>query len=64
MYITGDMNYHAALDALNAGLAVIDAGHDGIEKLFVAEIARFLSENVHRPDLIYTQKCINIAQYI
>lgn len=64
VYITGDMNYHAALDAVNAGLAVIDAGHDGIEHLFIEEIADLLSYNIHRNDLIYTQKWVSIAKYI
>ena len=64
VYITGDMNYHAALDAVNAGLSVIDAGHDGIEKLFIREIAAYLSNNIHENDLIYTQKWVSIANYI
>lgn len=64
VYVTGDMNYHTALDAMQAGLSVIDAGHDGIEKLFVPEIAAFLSQKIQRDDLIYTQKCTNIANYI
>ena len=64
VYITGDMNYHAAIDAVNAGLSVIDAGHDGIEHLFIEEIAAFLSNNIHSNDLIYTQKWVSIAKYI
>ena len=64
VYITGDMNYHTAMDAVNAGLAVIDAGHDGIEHIFIEEIAELLSNNIHNNDLIYTQKWVSIAQYI
>ncbi len=30
--VTGDVRYHAAREALEAGLAVIDAGHFGLEK--------------------------------
>ncbi|MBO4289017.1 MAG: Nif3-like dinuclear metal center hexameric protein [Lachnospiraceae bacterium] len=64
VYITGDLNYHTALDAMNADLAVIDAGHDGIEHIFIEEIAGLLSNNIHGNDLIYTQKWVSIAQYI
>ena len=64
VYVTGDMNYHTALDAMQAGLPVIDAGHDGIERLFISRIAAFLSNKIQRNDLIYTQKCTTIANYI
>ena len=33
--ITGDVSHHNALDAVAQGLAVIDASHYGIEKIFV-----------------------------
>ncbi|MBQ9990163.1 MAG: Nif3-like dinuclear metal center hexameric protein [Lachnospiraceae bacterium] len=32
--ITGDIGHHDGLDALEQGLAVIDAGHYGLEKIF------------------------------
>ena len=64
VYVTGDMNYHTALDAVNAGITVIDAGHDGIEKLFTEEIRDYLLNNIHNNDLIYTQKWVSISKYI
>lgn len=33
--ITGDIDHHAGIDALQQGLAIIDAGHYGLEKIFV-----------------------------
>lgn len=33
--ITGDIDHHEGLDAVEQGLAVIDAGHYGLEKIFV-----------------------------
>lgn len=33
--ITGDIGHHEGLDALACNLAVIDAGHQGIEKIFI-----------------------------
>ncbi|MEG1848893.1 MAG: Nif3-like dinuclear metal center hexameric protein [Lachnospiraceae bacterium] len=41
--ITGDIKHHEAIDALEQGLYVIDAGHYGIEKIFVPYIKQFLS---------------------
>ena len=34
--ITGDIDHHNGLDAVERGLAVIDAGHYGLEKIFAA----------------------------
>ncbi len=33
--ITGDIDHHAGIDAVARGLAIIDAGHYGLEKIFV-----------------------------
>jgi len=33
--ITGDIDHHEGLDAVERGLAIIDAGHYGLEKIFV-----------------------------
>jgi len=41
--VTGDVGYHAAVDAVERGLALIDAGHDGTERGIVSELARYLS---------------------
>lgn len=41
IYITGDVTYHHALDALNAGLTVLDVGHN-IEKFGIFAIKKSL----------------------
>lgn len=33
--ITGDIDHHEGIDAVEQGLAIIDAGHYGLEKIFV-----------------------------
>ena len=43
VYLTGDVTYHTALDAISLGLAVIDIGHHA-EKIFVDAIFVFLSK--------------------
>lgn len=40
--ITGDVDYHTAHDALAAGMAIIDAGHN-IEKVMKAKVAEWLA---------------------
>lgn len=40
--ITGDVKFHEAQQAHQTGVAVIDAGHFGTEKIMIAELARRL----------------------
>lgn len=42
--ITGDVDYHDALLADSLGLALLDAGHYGTERLMVDEVAAYLQE--------------------
>lgn len=43
VYITGDVKYHMAKDAKEAGITLIDPGHFGTEKFFAADFAQQLS---------------------
>lgn len=40
--ITGDIDHHNGLDAVERGLAVIDAGHYGLEKIFTSYMEEVL----------------------
>lgn len=40
--ITGDVSHHVGIDAYAQGLTVIDAGHYGIEKIFVSYLTEYL----------------------
>lgn len=51
--ITGDIGHHDAIDALEAGLCMIDAGHYGLEHIFTAFMEQFLKEQC--PELIVEQ---------
>ncbi len=44
--ITGDVSHHAGLDALEKGIAVIDAGHYGVEKLFIPYMKDYLEREM------------------
>lgn len=43
--ITGDIGHHEGIDSVACGMAVIDAGHYGIEHIFTADMERLLKEN-------------------
>lgn len=43
--ITGDIDHHSGTDAVMQGLCIIDAGHYGIEKIFVQVMYEYLSRN-------------------
>ena len=44
--ITGDVVHHEGIDAVAQGLAVIDAGHYGIEKLFISYMEEFMKREL------------------
>ncbi len=48
LLVTGDVKYHQAKDALDMGLAIIDAGHEGTERIMSTHIAQLLAEQVGR----------------
>lgn len=45
-FVTGDVRYHAALDALEAGMNVIDLGHHGSEELIVVPFMEKLQQEL------------------
>ena len=49
VFITGDMDHHEGIDAVAQGLAIIDAGHYGLEHIFIGDIAGYLQE--HTPNI-------------
>ncbi len=52
--IGGDFGHHEGLDCLEKGVSVIDAGHYGLEHVFVEDLKRLLKEEF--PELeIYTE---------
>ncbi len=46
--ITGDVSHHEGIDAVAQGLAIIDAGHYGIEKLFIGYMEEYLKRELPR----------------
>lgn len=48
--ITGDMDHHTGLDAVDQGLCIIDAGHYGTEYFFISYMEKELGKRF--PDLV------------
>lgn len=44
--VTGDIGHHDGIDAAAQGMAVIDAGHYGLEHIFVEDMAAYLEERL------------------
>lgn len=44
--ITGDIDHHTAVDALEMGLCLIDAGHFGTEKMFAEYMAEYFKREI------------------
>lgn len=42
--ISGDIGHHEGLDAVDNGLAIIDAGHYGLEHIFIAQMEEYLKK--------------------
>lgn len=47
VYVTGDVDYHFGTDANERGIAVIDAGHYGIEHIFMEDMKEYLTVLLH-----------------
>lgn len=46
VYVTGDISHHTGIDSVAQNLMVIDAGHYGIEKIFVPYMKDFLKKQM------------------
>lgn len=44
VYITGDIDHHTGIDAVDQGLCIIDAGHYGIEHIFMNDVKDYLEK--------------------
>lgn len=60
VYITGDITYHTALDAIQLGITLIDVGHH-IEVIFVREVAADIKRQF--PDLEVLESQISTNPY-
>ncbi len=50
--ITGDIDHHDGLDALERKMAVIDAGHFGLEQIFVPYMAEYIKQQTEEIEVV------------
>lgn len=44
VYITGDIDHHTGIDQADASLPIIDAGHYGVEHIYIEDVCQLLVE--------------------
>lgn len=52
VYVTGDIGHHEGIDAVARGLNIIDAGHYGVEHIFVGDIGRYFRKKLLKTEVI------------
>lgn len=56
VYLTGDISHHDGIDAVEQGLSVIDAGHFGLEKLFVTYMRDYFFRELPEVELLTAEQ--------
>lgn len=54
--VTGDVKYHTAIDAIEAGICIIDAGHFNTEKIVLPALATAIKDNFADIEVHYFEK--------
>lgn len=55
--ITGDIGHHEGIDAVSQGLAIIDAGHYGLEYIFQQDMKEFLQKHLPEIEIAMEPPC-------
>jgi dinuclear metal center YbgI/SA1388 family protein len=50
--ITGDIGHHEGLDSMDMGFAVIEAGHYGLEQVFIGHVTEYLKEHTEGVEIL------------
>ncbi len=61
--VTGDVSYHFGIDGVAMGINVIDAGHYGVEHIFINVLKDYLESNLSGIEVV-TMPVFNPQQYI
>ncbi|MDE7311484.1 MAG: Nif3-like dinuclear metal center hexameric protein [Eubacterium sp.] len=56
VYITGDIDHHTGIDAAACGLTVIDAGHYGLEQIFIPYMAGYLHKSAPELEIVTQER--------
>ena len=53
--ITGDIGHHDGIDAVDQGIVIIDAGHYGLEHIFIDRMEQYLKAQFPQLEIRKTQ---------
>lgn len=56
VYLTGDMSHHAGIDAVEQGLSVIDAGHFGLEQIFIPYMRDYFARELPELEVLTAEQ--------
>ena len=52
VFITAEIDHHEGIDANADGMAIIDAGHYGLEHIFIEDMVGFLKQNIKQIEVL------------
>lgn len=52
VFVTAEIDHHEGIDSNAEGLAIIDAGHYGLEYIFIEDLVAFLNRNIAEIEVI------------
>ncbi len=56
VFVTAEIDHHEGIDSVAQGMAIIDAGHYGLEHIFIEDVAAFLQEKLQGVDIVTAPK--------
>lgn len=64
LFLTGDVKYHQALDAMSKGYCIIDGGHYGTERFFSEAMFTLMDGYLDGVEIIKSKVNVNPFQYL
>lgn len=62
--ITGDIGHHTGIDCVAQNMAVIDAGHYGLEHIFIDFMAQYIKNEIDQDLIVYKEQIVFPASVI
>lgn len=64
VFITGDVDHHYGIDCVEKEICVIDAGHHGLEHIFVPYMEQWLKENCPEIQTVTDRQSVTVFCHI
>lgn len=56
VFVTAEIDHHEGIDSVAQGMAIIDAGHYGLEHIFIKDVAEFLEAMLSNVEIVMEEK--------